>query len=323
MESLNLKIVYMGTPGFAVAPLKALLESGYAIAGVVTSPDRPAGRGQRLQSPAVKDFALANHLPLAQPEKLRDEQFLQQLRAWNAALFVVVAFRMLPEEVFTMPPKGTVNLHASLLPQYRGAAPINRALMNGEKETGVTTFFINKEMDAGHIIYSEATPIAGDENAGQLHDRLMQMGAALVVKTVDAIAGGYASPLPQPPAPGIPLKEAPKITAETRTIRWNQPPETICNHVRGLSPRPAAVSELRHITGAPATPVKILAAKPETTAHSLPPGTLRIENNTLKVACLNGFLQITELQPAGKQPMTAARFLAGFRHPGEYRFGQN
>ncbi|MDR0693952.1 MAG: methionyl-tRNA formyltransferase [Prevotellaceae bacterium] len=321
MKSLNLKIVYMGTPEFAVAPLKALTDGGYTIAGVVTVPDKPAGRGRQVQMPAVKTFALSNGLPLAQPERLRDEKFLQQLRLWNADIFVVVAFRMLPEEVFTMPPHGTFNLHASLLPQYRGAAPINRALMNGEKETGVTTFFIDKKMDTGQIIFSEATAIAAGENAGQLHDRLMHMGAGLVVKTVEAIAGGYARPTPQPPVPAAQLKDAPKITKETRTIDWQQPPEIIHNRVRGLSPRPAAISALRHSSGAPETLMKIIATEAETALHALAPGALCVEGkNTLKVACRNGFIRITELQPAGKQAMTAAQFLAGFRHPEEYKF---
>ncbi|MDR0581474.1 MAG: methionyl-tRNA formyltransferase [Prevotellaceae bacterium] len=316
-----MKIVYMGTPGFAVAPLKALIDGGYTIAGVVTVPDKPAGRGRQVQMPAVKTFALSNGLPLAQPERLRDENFLQQLRLWNADIFVVVAFRMLPEEVFTMPPHGTFNLHASLLPQYRGAAPINRALMNGEKETGVTTFFIDKKMDTGQIIFSEATAITANENAGQLHDRLMHMGAALVVKTVDAIAGGGVRPVPQSPVPAALLKDAPKITKETRTIDWQQSPEAIRNQVRGLSPHPAALSELRHRAGAPVVLVKIIAAEAETTLHSFTPGTLCVERkNTLKVACRNGFIIITELQPAGKQAMTAAQFLAGFRHPEEYGF---
>ena len=307
-----MKIVYMGTPEFAVAPLKVLWNGGYTIAGVVTAPDRPAGRGQHMQMPAVKAFALSNGLPLAQPEQLRDENFLQQLRAWNADVFVVVAFRLVPEEVFTMPPRGTFNLHASLLPQYRGAAPINRVLMNGEKETGVTTFFIDKKMDAGQIIFSEATAIAPGENAGQLHNRLMQMGAALVVKTVNAIAGGYAPSTPQPSVAAALLKDAPKITKETRIIDWQQSPETIHNQVRGLSPYPAAITELQHPSGKPAILVKIIAAKMETTPHALPPGSLCIEGkNTLKVACRNGFIHITELQPAGRQAMTAAQFLAG------------
>lgn len=311
----------MGTPGFAVAPLKALTDGGYTIAGVVTAPDRPAGRGQQVQMPAVKTFAIANGLPLAQPERLCDEKFLQQLRLWNAGIFVVVAFRMLPEEVFTMPPHGTFNLHASLLPQYRGAAPINRALMNGEKETGVTTFFIDKKMDAGQIIFSEATAIAANENAGQLHDRLMHMGAALVVKTVEAITGGCVRPTPQPLVSAALLKDAPKITKETRTIDWQQSPETIHNLVRGLSPHPAALSELRHSSGAPTTLVKIIAAEAETAPHALTPGALCIEGkNILKVACRNGFIRINELQPAGKQAMTAAQFLAGFRRPEEYKF---
>ncbi|MDR3134408.1 MAG: methionyl-tRNA formyltransferase [Prevotellaceae bacterium] len=317
---MSLKIVYMGTPEFAVAPLKALLDGGYTIAGVVTAPDRPAGRGQRIQMSAVKAFALSNGLPLAQPEQLRDEEFLQQLRAWDADVFVVVAFRMLPEEVFTIPPKGTFNLHASLLPQYRGAAPINRALMNGERQTGVTTFFIDKKMDTGQIIFREATDISADENAGQLHDRLMQMGAALVVKTIEAIAGGEVHPVSQSAVLKDRVKDAPKITKETRIIQWQQSPKTIYDQIRGLSPRPAAISELWHASGTPFALVKIISAKMEIATHSLNPGTLHIEGNVLRVACNNGFILITELQLAGKKAMSAAQFIAGFRHLGHYRF---
>jgi methionyl-tRNA formyltransferase len=207
------------------------------------------------------------------------------------------------------------------LPQYRGAAPINRAIMNGEKETGVTTFFIDKKMDTGRLLFTEATSIAAGENAGQLHDRLMKMGAGLVVKTVAAIAGGDVRPTPQPAIPAAQLKDAPKITKETRRIDWQQTQETIHNQVRGLSPYPAAIAELRHGTGSPATLVKILATKTETTPHGFSPGTIRVEGkDALKVACGNGFIIISELQPAGKQAMTATQFLAGFRRPEEYRF---
>ena len=314
-----LKIVYMGTPEFAVAPLKALVDGGFNIVGVVTVPDKQAGRGRHLQILAVKQYALENNLPLAQPEKLRDEEFLQQLREWNADVFVVVAFRMLPEVVFTMPPCGTFNLHASLLPQYRGAAPINRAIMNGEKETGVTTFFIDKQMDTGSIIFHESTPIADDENAGQLHDRLKTIGAKLVLKTIDAIEKGTAQSVPQKILPNVLLQEAPKITKETRQIDWRNTAETIYNQVRGLAPYPAATADLQNSETGAITSLKILAVQMEKDLHNLPLGTLFVENKTvLKVACADGFIVITKLQPAGKQAMSAKEFLVGFREAEKY-----
>ncbi|MDR0668156.1 MAG: methionyl-tRNA formyltransferase [Prevotellaceae bacterium] len=317
---MPLRIVYMGTPEFAVAPLRALLDGGYRVAGVVTAPDRPAGRGRRLQAPPVKTFALDRRLPLAQPERLRDDDFLQRLRAWRADLFVVVAFRMLPEAVFSLPPCGTFNLHASLLPHYRGAAPINRAIMNGEKETGVTTFFIDRNMDTGRLIFSEATAIADDENAGQLHDRLMTMGAQLVLRTVDAIANRTVQPLPQPDLPEADRKTAPKITGETRRIDWHNPVETIYNRIRGLAPSPAATAELQHRETGAATPLKILAASREQAAHNLAPGTLCTDGQrSLKVACGDGWIAIARLQPAGKQAMDVREWLAGFRRPEQYR----
>jgi len=314
-----LKIVYMGTPEFAVAPLKALVDGGFNIVGVVTIPDKQAGRGRHLQISAVKQYALENNLPLAQPEKLRDEEFLQQLREWNADVFVVVAFRMLPEVVFTMPPCGTFNLHASLLPQYRGAAPINRAIMNGEKETGVTTFFIDKQMDTGSIIFHELTPIADDENAGQLHDRLKTIGAKLVLKTIDAIEKGTAQSVPQEILPNVLLQEAPKITKETRQIDWRNRAETIYNQVRGLAPYPAATADLQNSETGAITSLKILAVQMEKDLHNLPLGTLVVEKKTiLKVACADGFIVIIKLQPAGKQAMKAKEFLVGFREAEKY-----
>jgi methionyl-tRNA formyltransferase len=309
----------MGTPEFAVAPLKALLEGGYRIAGVVTVPDRPAGRGRHLQAPAVKSFALAHGLPLAQPDHLRDDDFLRRLREWQADVFVVVAFRMLPEAVFSIPPCGTFNLHASLLPQYRGAAPINRAIMNGEKETGVTTFFIDRTMDTGRLIFSEPATIADDENAGQLHDRLMALGAQVVLRTVKAIADGTVRATPQAIPEGE-LKVAPKITKETRQIDWRRPAKAVYNQIRGLAPAPGATAGLQDMKTATTTAVKILAATCDDTPHSLPPGTVRMDGRRgLKVACGDGFIALARLQPAGRQPMSAADFLAGFRHPEQYR----
>ncbi|MDR2362222.1 MAG: methionyl-tRNA formyltransferase [Prevotellaceae bacterium] len=318
---MPLRIVYMGTPEFAVAPLKALFDGGYQIAGVVTVPDRPAGRGRHLQASAVKTFALAHGLPLAQPEHLRDDGFLRRLREWQADVFTIVAFRMLPEEVFSIPPRGTFNLHASLLPQYRGAAPINHAIMNGEKQTGVTTFFIDKNMDTGRLIFSEPTAIADDENAGQLHDRLMEMGVRLVLRTVDAITRGTVDTIPQPRIPEGKLKTAPKITKETRQINWRHPAEAIHNRIRGLSPAPAATTSLLHRETKTLTLVKIITATCDNTPHNLSPGTLRTDGKRfLKIAGGHGSIAITRLQPAGKQAMNIAEWLAGFRHPEHYLF---
>ena len=219
-----MRIVFMGTPEFAVASLEALIESGSDIVGVVTAPDKPAGRGQKISESAVKQYAVANGLKVLQPVKLKDEQFLEELRALRADLQVVVAFRMLPEVVWSMPPLGTINLHASLLPQYRGAAPINWVLINGEKESGVTTFFLKQEIDTGHILFTEKITLTGHETAGELHDRLMDKGAGLLVKTVKAVESGRYTENPQEHlAEGIELKHAPKIFKEDFNINWNQP----------------------------------------------------------------------------------------------------
>ena len=228
----------MGTPEFAVASLDALVGGGYNVVGVVTMPDKPAGRGYKMQFSAVKEYALAHNLPLLQPEKLKNEDFLDALRALHADLQIVVAFRMLPEVVWAMPPLGTFNLHGSLLPQYRGAAPINWAIINGEQETGVTTFFLQQEIDTGDLILQKRTPITDDDNAGTIHDRLMSIGAAAVVETVDCIIAGIAPKTPQPQ--GVTLKSAPKIFKETCRVDWTQSCHQIFNFVRGLSPYPAA-----------------------------------------------------------------------------------
>jgi methionyl-tRNA formyltransferase len=302
----------MGTPGFAAGVLKPLIEAGYHIVGVVTAPDKPAGRGQQLQRPAVKELALEKGIAVLQPERLRDETFLQQLRQWQADVLVVTAFRMLPEVVWAMPKYGAFNLHASLLPQYRGAAPINRAIINGDTETGLTTFFLNHDIDAGRIIFSERTAIGRDETAGQLHDRLMAMGAPLVGKTLDAIANGAAHATPQPHADN--LRTAPKLYKDDCRIDWRHSARNIHNLVRGLSPYPAAFTEMK----APDSPLllKIFGATPETTPHQLPPGTVETDRKSyLKVACGEGFLVIHDLQLQGKKRMPVKDFMAGLRSP--------
>jgi len=320
----SLRIVYMGTPEFAVAPLQALCDGGYNIVGVVTVPDKPAGRGQHLQASAIKEFAVQRGLPLAQPERLRDEAFLEQLRTWNADVFVVVAFRILPEEVFTMPSRGTFNLHASLLPQYRGAAPINHAIMNGETETGVTTFFLDKHMDTGNIIFQQAITIGVNENVGELYEQLMKTGSKLVLQTIDAIAAGTVQAVPQPDVPNKLLRTAPKITKETRRIDWRRTPDEIHNHVRGLSPYPAATAELYNTTNSLVNLVKILETRLERATHRLPAGAIVLEGkDTLKVACHGGFVHILHLLPAGKQAMTATAFIAGLREPEQWRMVSN
>ncbi|MGZ3927285.1 MAG: methionyl-tRNA formyltransferase, partial [Mucilaginibacter sp.] len=240
-----MRIVFMGTPEFAVTSLDALIKAGSEIVGVVTAPDKPAGRGQKLNVSAVKQYALDNNLRVLQPEKLKNEEFLEELRSLNADLQVVVAFRMLPEAVWNMPSKGTINLHASLLPQYRGAAPINWVLINGEKESGVTTFFLKHEIDTGDILFTEKVTLTGHETAGELHDRLMYKGAGLLVKTVKGVESGRYSEHPQAElSTGTELKNAPKIFKEDCKIDWNQPAEKVYNLIRGLSPYPTAFTIL-------------------------------------------------------------------------------
>jgi methionyl-tRNA formyltransferase len=311
-----LRIVYMGTPGFAVEPLKTLLDAGCNVVGVITAPDKPAGRGQQLQYSEVKQFALTRNLHILQPEKLKNPEFLQELAALKADLQIVVAFRMLPEVVWNMPPLGTFNLHASLLPRYRGAAPINRAIMNGDTETGVTTFFLQHEIDTGNIAFREALPIGPDETAGELHDRLMHTGAALVLKTVNAVAEGNCPAVPQQQfvKPGETLPDAPKLFREDAHINWLQAPQQIINQIRGLSPYPAAWTEL-HSDNAPVLGLKLFKARFEPATHQLPAGTLVSEANTLKVAAAQGYIYIDELQAAGKKRMLTVDFLRGFRLP--------
>ena len=298
----------MGTPEFAVASLDALVGGGYNVVGVVTMPDKPAGRGYKMQFSAVKEYALAHNLPLLQPEKLKNEDFLDALRALHADLQIVVAFRMLPEVVWAMPPLGTFNLHGSLLPQYRGAAPINWAIINGEQETGVTTFFLQQEIDTGDLILQKRTPITDGDNAGTIHDRLMSIGAAAVVETVDCIIAGTAPKTPQPQ--GVTLKSAPKIFKETCRVDWTQSCHQIFNFVRGLSPYPAAWSVLH--TDDKTIDIKLFEVTREPAAHTLQAGQVVCDGkNYLKVAVADGFVKIESLQPAGKKRMSAADWLRG------------
>lgn len=301
-----LRIIFMGTPDFAVASLQQLIWGGCQVVAVVTAPDRPSGRGLQVVPSAVKKAALDAGLPVLQPEKLRDPAFLAELSSYRADLQVVVAFRMLPEVVWAMPTIGTFNLHASKLPDYRGAAPINWAIINGETETGVTTFFIEKEIDTGQLIFQETEPIYADDTAGTLHDRLMIRGATLVLKTVRAIEAGHYPRSPQA-TPETP-KMAPKLQRETCLIDWNQPAETIRNFVRGLSPYPTAWT---HING---KTYKIYAVSIVENAHIATVGESRTDGKTfIHVAATDGWLAIETLQAEGKRKMTVGEFLRGNR----------
>lgn len=326
MKKEDLRIVFMGTPEFAVESLKTLVENGYNVVGVITMPDKLAGRGYKLQPSAVKQYAVEKGLYLLQPEKLKDEEFLYSLRQLKADVQVVVAFRMLPEVVWSMPAKGTFNLHSSLLPQYRGAAPINWAIINGEKETGVTTFFLSHEIDTGEIIFREKTEISDTDNAESLHDRLMVMGAELVKKTIDAIIEDKIAVIPQNQlySDETILKPAPKIFTETCRIDWSKNREEIYNFIRGLSPYPSAWAELQSSVNNESVRVKIFAS--EITGHnthdtSLVPGTILTDNKTyIDVAVGNGFLRITDLQLSGKKRMKTVDFLNGYKLDKSDRF---
>ncbi len=310
MEKKDLRIIYMGTPEFAVAPLRALVENGYNIVAVITMPDKPAGRGHKLQYSPVKEYALQAGLPVLQPEKLKDEGFVEELRSYKADLQIVVAFRMLPEVVWNMPRLGTFNLHASLLPQYRGAAPINWAIINGEKKTGVTTFFLKHDIDTGDMIMQRSLEIGEDENVGSLYDRLMALGTETVLQTMDQILAGTVQPVPQPELPAEALRPAPKIFRETCEIDFSKTAQEVHNFVRGLSPYPAAWGRLT-IAGEEKV-VKIFAVRPIQQNHHLPYGTLQIEDKkTMRVAVADGFVEILELQLPDKKRMTAQALLNG------------
>lgn len=307
----------MGTPEFAVASLDILIQNNYNVVGVVTVPDKPAGRGQQLQQSAVKKYALEKGLHIMQPEKLKDESFINELKSLNADLQIVVAFRMLPEVVWNMPPLGTYNLHGSLLPKYRGAAPINWAVINGETESGVTTFKLKHEIDTGNMLFQAKTPITKTTTAGELHDSLMHVGADLILKTVKAIESGNVELKPQDDTQSI---HAPKLFKETCKIDWNNPIEKIYNLIRGLSPYPTAYTEFedknRQRVG-----VKIYSSELEETNHSSNHGTVMSDGKTfMKVACANGYIYIKELQMAGKKRMSIEEFLRGFKMESDFRF---
>lgn len=305
-----MRIIYLGTPDFAVPSLQILLENGYDVVAVVTAPDKPGGRQGLLES-AVKKFAVAHGLRVLQPEKLKNPDFLETLRSLRADLQVVVAFRMLPEAVWNMPPLGTLNLHASLLPKYRGAAPINWAVINGERETGLTTFRLRHEIDTGDILEQLRMPIGPDDTAGELHDRMMSAGADLVLRTVRALENGTAAPMPQPDGEAT---HAPKIFTETCRIRFDRPAAEVHNFVRGLSPHPGAWTELDGKTfkilrtELPSPSTLTAAPQPNEPGHFFSDG-----KNWLRVTCADGFVQVLDLQMEGKRRMTVRDFLNGYR----------
>ena len=298
----------MGTPEFAVASLDALYNAGFNIVGVITAPDKPGGRGMQLQQSAVKKYAMEKGLNILQPEKLKNPEFLTVLKALQADVQVVVAFRMLPELVWNMPPLGTINLHGSLLPQYRGAAPINRAVINGEKETGVTAFKLQHEIDTGNILLQETFEIGDDENVGEVHDRMKEIGARLMVRTIEGLVDNTIIGQPQPARDGNELKHAPKIFTETCKIDWTKDCTSIYNLIRGLSPYPAAFGFLDE------KKLKVFAASKEPAAHLHLVGTVFTDGKTfLKYACADGFIHIDDLQLEGKKRMMVEDFLRGYR----------
>jgi methionyl-tRNA formyltransferase len=332
MSLTPLRIVFMGTPEFAVASLDALVKAGYNIVGVITAPDKPAGRGMKVTESAVKKYAVKKHLNILQPEKLKDPSFLEQLRELNADLQIIVAFRMLPEVVWNMPRMGTINLHGSLLPQYRGAAPINWAVINGEKETGVTTFKLQHQIDTGNILLQERFPIGDNETAGEVHDRMMEIGAQLLVKTVKGLQDGSLHETPQsevesiqaepdsdatnstsniqhPVAAGSTsvLRHAPKIYTSTCNIDWTKSGDEIHNLIRGLSPYPAAFTELGDKT------LKIYRSEKEWVIPTSNPGRWESDGKTyLKFACNDGYVHLKDVQLEGKKRMAIEDFLRGY-----------
>lgn len=306
----SLKVVFLGTPEFAKNSLEAIHQSHHEVVGVVTVADKASGRGQKINQSPVKVFAVENNLPVFQPEKLRNPEFLEQLRKLDADVFVVVAFRMMPKVLFEMPKLGTFNLHASLLPDYRGAAPINYAIINGEEKTGATTFFINEKIDEGNILLQEELQILPDENAGSLHDRLMEMGARLVVKTLDGLAENSIVEKTQPTAEHP--KNAYKIFKEDTRINWDNPSKTVHQFILGMSPYPSAFTTLK--IGEEEKGLKIFGGKFELSNHGKPAGTLEISKNNFKIHTQDGIYYPLELQLEGKKRMNIKDFLNGFRN---------
>lgn len=304
----DLRIVFMGTPHFAVGVLKKMVEAGRNIVGVITAPDKPAGRGRKLMVSAVKEYAVAQNLPILQPTNLKDESFLQELKNLNANLHVVVAFRMLPKAVWQMPEFGTFNLHASLLPQYRGAAPINWAIINNETRTGVTTFFIDEKIDTGSIIANKEVTIEKEETAETLHDKLMEEGSELVLETLKKIEKGNINPKPQPEIEN--LKDAPKLTPENTRINWEKPGKEIEAFIRGLSPYPTAWSILHN--NDEDLKVKIYSAQFKKESHNNKPGTIETSKKEMNVVCNDGYIMVKEIQLPGKRKMEIAALLNGY-----------
>jgi methionyl-tRNA formyltransferase len=309
----NLRIVFMGTPEFAVSTLGSLLMNGFNVVGVVTAPDKPAGRGRKISKSEVKEFAEFSYLPILQPENLKDPKFVSNLKSFNADIFIVVAFRMLPEVIWKMPPMGTINLHASLLPHYRGSAPINHVIINGESFTGVTTFQIDDKIDTGKILLREEIQIFPFENAGDLHDRLMKHGARLVIRTIAALIDKTITPLPQEKflKHGEVPKTAPKIYPENCIINWNNDPCVIHNLIRGLSPYPGARSVFK--SSSETLSFKIFESQPEIAEHKFRPGFIISDGkHFLRIACNKGFVNVTDIQLEGKSRMNTMEFLRGF-----------
>ena len=305
----KLKVVFFGTPEFAKTSLEAIHQSQHEVVGVVTVADKASGRGQKLNPSPVKTYAVENNLTVFQPEKLRNQDFLNEIEKLHADIFVVVAFRMMPKVLFSMPTMGTFNLHASLLPDYRGAAPINYAIINGENQTGATTFFINEKIDEGHILLQEKMDILPEDNAGTLHDRLMHMGAKLVVKTLDALAENAIQEKPQPQVE-FP-KTAYKIFKEDTRINWNQEVETIHHFIRGMSPYPAAFTQIN--IGNETKFLKIFKGSREKVAHNKKPGSIEISKTEFKIFCQDGIYLPEEVQLEGKKKMSVKDFLNGFQ----------
>lgn len=321
MEKKDLRIVYMGTPEFAVESLRRLVEGGYNVVGVVTMPDKPIGRhGSVLQCSPVKQYAVEQDIKVLQPERLKDETFVEELRSLKADLQIVVAFRMLPEMVWNMPPLGTFNLHASLLPQYRGAAPINWAVINGETETGITTFFLKHEIDTGEVIQQVKVPIADTDDVGIVHDKLMRLGGDLVLETVEAILQGSIKTIPQEEMiPGTELRPAPKIFKQTCRIDWNATVKEVYDFVRGLSPYPAAWTELQVPGNNSPLSMKIYRTEKISRPCSAPAGSIRTDGKTyFHIAAGGGYISVLSLQLSGKKRMEVQDFLRGFRLTEDY-----
>lgn len=312
----DLRVVFMGTPQFAVYCLEEILKAGFNVVGVITAPDKPAGRGRKLQESAVKQFAVNHNLKVLQPENLKASDFLKDLEQLQADVQVVVAFRMLPKTVWSMPPKGTFNLHASLLPQYRGAAPINWAIINGETSTGVSTFFLDEKIDTGEMILQEEVDINPKESVGELHDKLMHAGGQLIIKTLKLIEDDKVSTIMQ--IESSELKEAPKLNRENTKIDWTKKLDKVYNHIRGLNPYPAAWCFLQN--NGEEFKVKIFDCRREIATHELPAGKIIIENKIMKVALKGGFLIIDEIQLPGKRKMKLKELLNGFEFTADSKF---